>query len=136
MAAKHFKQLGLGSFFGSRIYERVVPRDHFLVQSNRVIDWDSFTEVLLPALQGFGERRAAAVSAGRCGVARRRLRTAIAGRRGQHVGHFPDLIGSLVDSRQGGLPVSRWVKPLFDMLGGGRMHYKRRLGSLPVRGRC
>ncbi len=45
MAEKHFKQLGLGSFFGLPIYERVVPRDHFLVQLNRVIDWDRFTEI-------------------------------------------------------------------------------------------
>lgn len=49
MVQKHFKQLGLGSFFGSPIYERVVPRDHFLVELNRVIDWESFTEILLPA---------------------------------------------------------------------------------------
>jgi len=55
MAEKHFKQLGLGSFFGSPIYERVVPRDHFLVQLNRVIDWDSFTEILLPAYKGLAE---------------------------------------------------------------------------------
>jgi IS5 family transposase len=55
MAEKHFKPLGLGSFFGSPIYERVVPRDHFLVQLNRVIDWDSFTEVLLPAYKGLAE---------------------------------------------------------------------------------
>jgi transposase, IS5 family len=55
MAEKHFKQLGLGSFFGSPIYERVVPRDHFLVQLNRVIDWDRFTEVLLPAYKGLAE---------------------------------------------------------------------------------
>jgi transposase, IS5 family len=55
MAEKHFKQLGLGSFFGSPIYERVVPRDHFLVQLNRVIDWDSFTAILLPAYKGVAE---------------------------------------------------------------------------------
>jgi IS5 family transposase len=55
MAEKHFKPLGLGSFFGSPIYERVVPRDHFLVQLNRVIDWDSFTEILLPAYKGLAE---------------------------------------------------------------------------------
>jgi IS5 family transposase len=55
MAGQHFKQLGLGSFFGSPIYERVVPRDHFLVQLNRVVDWDSFTELLLPAYKGLAE---------------------------------------------------------------------------------
>jgi len=55
MSEKHFKQLGLGSFFGSPIYERIVPRDHFLVQLNRVIDWDSFTELLLPCYKGMAE---------------------------------------------------------------------------------
>jgi len=55
MTAKHFKQLGLGSFLGAPIYERVVPRDHFLVQLNRVIDWDRFTELLLPAYKGLAE---------------------------------------------------------------------------------
>ena len=55
MAGKHFKQLGLGSFFGAPIYERVVPRDHFLVQLNRVIDWDSFTEILVSAYAGLAE---------------------------------------------------------------------------------
>lgn len=55
MTEKHFKQTGLSSFFGSPIYDRVVPRDHFLVQLNRVIDWDSFTAVLLPAYKGLAE---------------------------------------------------------------------------------
>ena len=32
-----------------------MPRDHFLVQLNRVIDWDSFTDVLLPAYKGLAE---------------------------------------------------------------------------------
>jgi transposase, IS5 family len=55
MAVKHFKPVGLGSFFGAPIYERVVPRDHFLVQLNRIIDWDSFSELLLPAYKGLAE---------------------------------------------------------------------------------
>ena len=55
MAEKRFKQVGLDSFFGSPIYDRLVPRDHFLVQLNRVIAWDSFTEVLLPAYKGLAE---------------------------------------------------------------------------------
>jgi IS5 family transposase len=55
MAVKHFKQLGLNSFFGTSVYERVVPRDHFLVQLNQVIDWDSFTDILLPAYKGLAE---------------------------------------------------------------------------------
>ena len=55
MTEKRFKQTGLGSFFGSPIYERLVPRDHFLVQLNRVIDWNGFTAILLPAYKGLAE---------------------------------------------------------------------------------
>ena len=56
MADQHFKQLGMDSFFGNFVYERVVPRNHFLVKLKQVIDWDSFTDVLLPAYQGLAER--------------------------------------------------------------------------------
>jgi len=55
MAEKRFKELGMGSFFGSLVYDRVVPRDHFLVQLNAVIDWDRFTDMLLPAYKGLAE---------------------------------------------------------------------------------
>ena len=37
---------------GILVCTRVVPRDHFLVQLNQVIDWDAFTDILLPAYQG------------------------------------------------------------------------------------
>jgi transposase, IS5 family len=55
MAEKHFKQLGIDSFFGSFVYQRVVPRDHFLVKLNQVIEWDGFTKILLPAYKGLAE---------------------------------------------------------------------------------
>ena len=55
MAEKRYKQTGMGSFFGNYVYERVVPRDHFLVKLNQVIDWDSFTDILLPAYKGLAE---------------------------------------------------------------------------------
>jgi IS5 family transposase len=55
MAKKHFKDVGMGSFFGHFVYERVVPRDHFLVKLNQVIDWDAFVDVLLPAYRGLAE---------------------------------------------------------------------------------
>jgi IS5 family transposase len=55
MAEKRFKELGMDSFFGHLVYERVVPRDHFLVKLKEVIDWESFTEVLLPAYKGLAE---------------------------------------------------------------------------------
>ena len=55
MASKRFKQLGMDSFYGRSVYERVVPRDHFLVKLNQVIDWEAFTEILLAAYAGQGE---------------------------------------------------------------------------------
>ena len=56
MAKKRFKQLGMGSFFGDYVYERVVPRDHFLVKLRQVIDWDAFNDLLLPAYLGLAEQ--------------------------------------------------------------------------------
>jgi IS5 family transposase len=55
MADKHFKRLGMDSFFGNLVYERVVPRDHFLVKLQQVLDWEAFTAILLPAYQGLAE---------------------------------------------------------------------------------
>ena len=55
MAGQRFKPLGMDSVFGSAVYERVVPRDHFLVKLNQVIDWDSFTALLLPAYAGLAK---------------------------------------------------------------------------------
>ncbi len=55
MGQRHFKALGLGSFFGGMIYERIVPRDHFLVKLNQVINWEVFVPPLLPAYQGLAE---------------------------------------------------------------------------------
>jgi len=34
---------------GNLVCTRVVPRDHFLVQLDQVIDWDAFTDIVLPA---------------------------------------------------------------------------------------
>jgi transposase, IS5 family len=55
MSNKRFKEVGMDSFFGRLIYERVVPRNHFLVKLNQLIDWESFSELLLPAYKGAGE---------------------------------------------------------------------------------
>jgi IS5 family transposase len=55
MGKKRFKHLGLGSFFGGFVYERIVPRDHFLVKLNQVIDWEAFVPILLPAYAGLAE---------------------------------------------------------------------------------
>lgn len=52
MGQPHFKALGLGSFFGKMMYERIVPRDHFLVKLNQVIDWEALVAPFLPAYKG------------------------------------------------------------------------------------
>lgn len=58
MGTPHFKPLGLGSFFGQLIYQRIVPRDHFLVKLNQVIDWDRLVAPLVPAYKGLAEEGA------------------------------------------------------------------------------
>lgn len=58
MSKRRFKPLGLGSFFGNLVYERIVPRDHFLVKLNQIIDWAAFVPPLLPAYQGLAEEGA------------------------------------------------------------------------------
>jgi len=55
MGRKRFQNLGMGSFFGQFFYEQVVPRDHFLVQLNLLIDWEQFVDILLPAYRGLAE---------------------------------------------------------------------------------
>ena len=55
MARRRFKNVGSGSFFGQFLYERIVPRDHFLVKLNQLIDWDPFVELLVPAYKGLAE---------------------------------------------------------------------------------
>jgi len=55
MGKRRFKNVGRGSFFGQFVYERVVPRDHFLVKLNQLIDWDAFVDLLLPAYKGLAE---------------------------------------------------------------------------------
>jgi len=52
MGQPRFKPLGLGSFFGRFVYERVVPRDHFLVKLGEVVDWEALVPILLPAYDG------------------------------------------------------------------------------------
>ena len=58
MGKRHFRALGLGSFFGGLVYQRIVPRDHFLVKLNQLIDWDALVAPLLPAYQGLAEEGA------------------------------------------------------------------------------
>ncbi len=60
MVQPYFKALGLGSFFGHLVYERIVPRDHFLVRLNQLLDWDALVAPLLPAYKGLAEEGAPA----------------------------------------------------------------------------
>ncbi len=55
MGKPRFKELESDSFFGHFVYLRAVPRDHFLVRLNQVIDWEAFVPLILPAYPGLGE---------------------------------------------------------------------------------
>jgi IS5 family transposase len=56
MKGPKFKETGMGSFFGDLVYTQIVPRDHFLVRLNEMIDWEVLIEVLLPTYKGLGEK--------------------------------------------------------------------------------
>lgn len=43
------------SFFGHFLYDQIIPKDHFLVQAKRLIDWDRFTARCLRFYKGSGE---------------------------------------------------------------------------------
>jgi len=49
MGRQEFKDGKMDSFFGSFVYEQVVPKDHFLVNlnENEVVPWQRFTYKLV-----------------------------------------------------------------------------------------
>jgi hypothetical protein len=47
MGQERFKRLGEDSFFGRMVYDRVIPRDHFLMRLDEVIPWPRFTYKLV-----------------------------------------------------------------------------------------
>ncbi len=55
MAIVRFKKDTQDSFFGHFLYERIVPKDHFLVKAKETIPWDRFTHKLLKYYKGAGE---------------------------------------------------------------------------------
>lgn len=55
MGKPRFKALGLGSFFGGLVYERIVPRDHFLVKLNQLIDWEGLVAPFVSVYKGLAE---------------------------------------------------------------------------------
>jgi len=56
MKPPRFKETGMGTFFGRLVYAEIVPRDHFLVKLNELIDWEALTAILLPAYKGLGRK--------------------------------------------------------------------------------
>jgi hypothetical protein len=52
MGQERFKRLGEDSFFGRMVYDRVIPRDHFLMRLNGTIPWQRFTYKLVKYYRG------------------------------------------------------------------------------------
>ena len=50
-----FKEKGTDSFFGSYLYQRIVPEGHFLVKLQELIPWHKFTQKLLRYYRGEGQ---------------------------------------------------------------------------------
>jgi IS5 family transposase len=55
MPKERFKDTGTDSIFGDTLYERIVPRDHFLVKLKELIDWARFSSKLLRWYKGRGQ---------------------------------------------------------------------------------
>jgi IS5 family transposase len=52
MGQERFKPQLENSFFGQMVYDRIIPRDHFLVQLNEAIPWQRFTYRLVKYYRG------------------------------------------------------------------------------------
>lgn len=48
----HFQDTGKNSFFGDFVYERIVPKDHFLVALENLFDWKAISQELIGAYRG------------------------------------------------------------------------------------
>ena len=55
MGQERFKPQFENSFFGRIVYDRIIPRDHFLVQLNEAIPWQRFTYKLVKYYRGKGK---------------------------------------------------------------------------------
>lgn len=55
MPQPRFRETGAGSFFGSLVYDRVVPPDHFLRKLDALLDWQALTRPWLEAYKGGAE---------------------------------------------------------------------------------
>lgn len=56
MPGPRFEETGENSFFGAPVYDRVVPKDHFLRRLRELIPWERFTRMLLEYYQGDGKQ--------------------------------------------------------------------------------
>ncbi len=54
MAKARCKRTDEDSFFGNFIYERIIPKDHFLVKLKELVDWSRYTKKLIEYYQGNG----------------------------------------------------------------------------------
>jgi IS5 family transposase len=52
MPQERFRETGEQSFFGRLVYDRIVPKDHFLMQLNGLIPWDRFARKLVRYYRG------------------------------------------------------------------------------------
>lgn len=52
MAQERFRQTGQQSFFGRWVYDRIVPKDHFLMRLDSIIPWQRFATKLVRYYQG------------------------------------------------------------------------------------
>jgi len=52
MAQERFRLTGQQSFFGRWVYDRIVPKDHFLMQLDGIIPWQRFAKKLVRYYQG------------------------------------------------------------------------------------
>jgi IS5 family transposase len=52
MRQERFKQQGEDSFFGRLVYDRIIPRDHFLMRLDETIPWQRFTYKLVKYYRG------------------------------------------------------------------------------------
>lgn len=54
MPQRHFRETGGESFFGRLVYDRVVPKDHFLMRLDALIPWSRMSERLIAYYKGEG----------------------------------------------------------------------------------
>ncbi len=54
MNKPRYIETGKESFFGTFIYERTVPKDHFLRKLDEIIEWDKYSSLIISLYKGEG----------------------------------------------------------------------------------